>query len=249
MKSNFWRSALLLTVSLLVYPMSVLAQTDLPKGLADRGPLAKITFIHYRKGLAKPPSVGNPKKQTSCYTYLASGAKWKTPENYLVNSSLSGGLDDAFVFSAATKGETEWERYGGPNIFGQASLDNSAVYQSNVTDGQNVLAFGNYADPNVIAVTTVWGYFSGPPGNRELVEWDMLFNTGSDWQFGDAEADPSKMDLQNIATHELGHSAGMGDLYSLSCTQETMYGYSEVGEINKQDLNTGDIAGITSLYK
>ena len=77
----------------------------------------------------------------------------------------------------------------------------------------------------------------------------MLLNTGSDWQFGNADSDSLKMDLQNIATHELGHSAGMGDLYSLSCDQETMFGYSQEGETNKRDLNNGDIAGITSLYK
>ena len=248
MRNNFWRSALLLVAVLLVFPMSVLASSDLPKGLEDRGPLSKFTFIHYRKGRAKPPSAGGSKKQTACYSYLASGAKWKTPEDYVVNSSLSG-LDSSFVMPAVTQGAVEWENYGGPNIFRDAISDDAAVYRDNVTDGQNVLAFGNYADPGVIAVTTVWGYFSGPPRTRELVEWDMFLNTGSDWQFGNADSDPAKMDLQNIATHELGHSAGMGDLYSLSCTQETMYGYSSEGETIKRDLNTGDIAGITSLYK
>ena len=218
------------------------------KDQEDRGPLTKITFIHYRKGRVKPPSAGTSKKQTSCYSYLASGAKWKTPEDYFVNSSQSG-LDSSFVMPAVTQGAVEWENYGGPNIFRDAISDDAAVYRDNVTDGQNVLAFGNYADPGVIAVTTVWGYFSGPPRTRELVEWDMFLNTGSDWQFGNADSDPAKMDLQNIATHEIGHSAGMGDLYSLSCTQETMYGYSSEGETIKRDLNTGDIAGITSLYK
>ena len=56
------------------------------------------------------------------------------------------------------------------------------------------------------------------------------------------------MDLQNIATHELGHSAGMGDLYSGSCSTQTMFGYSGYGEIIKRDLATGDIQGIRKLY-
>ena len=55
------------------------------------------------------------------------------------------------------------------------------------------------------------------------------------------------MDFDNIATHELGHSVGMADLYN-TCTDETMYGYSTAGEIKKRDLNIGDINGINSLY-
>ncbi|KKS96069.1 MAG: hypothetical protein UV73_C0012G0097 [Candidatus Gottesmanbacteria bacterium GW2011_GWA2_43_14] len=246
MRNTFWRFVFLLTAVLAVFPVSVLAQPDLPKGLADRGPLTRIKFIHYRKALAKPSSPGNSKKQNSCFSYLGSGAKWRTEEDYLVNFSGSG-LDETAVLDAVTKGESEWEKYGSQNIFGQGRADASAIYSDDF-DGQNVLAFGNYPDAGVIAVTSVWGYFSGPPGKRELVEWDMLLNTGSSWQFGDALSDSSKMDLQNITTHELGHSAGMGDLYSLSCDQETMYGYSAEGEIIKRDLNQGDIAGISSLY-
>src|SRR3989338_8114510 len=126
MRNNFWRFAFLLIAALLVLPMSVLANPDLPKGLEDRGPLTKITFIHYRKGRVKPPSAGTSKKQTSCYSYLASGAKWKTPEDYFVNSSLSG-LDSSFVMPAVTQGAVEWENYGGPNIFRDAISDDAAV--------------------------------------------------------------------------------------------------------------------------
>ncbi len=56
------------------------------------------------------------------------------------------------------------------------------------------------------------------------------------------------MDLQNIATHELGHGAGLIDLYDAVASEQTMYGYSTKGETKKRDLNTGDIAGIQDLY-
>ena len=39
--------------------------------------LSKITFIHYKKGAAKPPNAGGGKKDTGNYTYLASGASGK----------------------------------------------------------------------------------------------------------------------------------------------------------------------------
>jgi hypothetical protein len=66
--------------------------------------------------------------------------------------------------------------------------------------------------------------------------------------WGDAALSPEVMDIQNIATHELGHCAGMGDVYEGLAAEETMYGYSENGELKKRDLYTGDIAGITKLY-
>lgn len=217
---------------------------ETPPGLADRGPLTKLTFIHYRKEPVRSPAASRP-KVSPCYGFLASGAKWKTTENYLVNPSDSG-LGEAFVDQTVASGVAEWEEYGGSSIFGTGTRDLTALYDDTLTDGKNVVAFGANLDSSVIAVTNVWGYFYGPPKTRELLEWDMLLNTHFVW--GDAAADPSLMDLQNIVTHELGHSAGMADLYTGACSLETMYGYSLEGETIKRDLNTGDIRGIQTLY-
>lgn len=209
----------------------------------DKGPLTKITFIHYRKNLAKPLPDTAKNGNGSCYSYIASGAKWKTTEGYIVNPTGSN-LDASFVTQTINNGVAQWEQYGGQNIFGSSSLDSSA---GSGFDNKNVVNFGPYSDNNAIAVTTVWGYFGGDPATREIVEWDMLFNNY--YQYGNASANGSSvMDLQNIATHELGHSAGMGDLYSGSCSTQTMFGYSGYGEIIKRDLATGDIQGIRKLY-
>ena len=55
------------------------------------------------------------------------------------------------------------------------------------------------------------------------------------------------MDFENVSTHEIGHSDGMGHPDD-SCTEESMYRFSANGETKKRDLNTGDIAGINQLY-
>lgn len=213
----------------------------------DKGPLTKITFIHYKKdkNQVKPEGTAKP-NSTPCYGYLAKGAKWKTTEDYVVNPTGSGVNQNA-VLQAMNAGVVEWERYGGSAIFGDGRLDAGAVYDDTRVDGRNVAVFGNYRDSNVIAITDVWGYFGGRTQTRELLEWDMLFNTYFNW--GDAKINRDLMDLQNIATHELGHSAGMNDLYTTSCTLETMYGYSGEGETIKRDLHSGDIKGIQALYR
>lgn len=218
-----------------------------PRGLEDKGPLTKMTFIHYKKGQVKPPAVGKPNKISSCYSFLAKNARWKTTEDFQINSLNQDGMSPEFVLEAISKGAETWDNQISFDLFGNPILNNNAVYRTDIVDGENVAVFKNYPDNRVIAVTTVWGYFSGPPRTRELIEWDMLFNESFTW--GDADINSSVMDLQNIATHELGHSAGMGDLYETACLEETMYGYSTEGEILKRDLYTGDIKGIEELYR
>ena len=73
----------------------------------------------------------------------------------------------------------------------------------------------------------------------------MVFNTNFNWG---VSANAALMDVQNIATHELGHGFGLSDLYQAKWSQQTMYGYSREGDIAKRDLASGDIAGIKALY-
>lgn len=228
-----------------VFTSFALAKEEKIKGINDRGPATKMTFIHYKKNPAKPDKPGKPGGgASSCYGFLANSAEWKSAENYLVNPTNSG-LDGNFVKNAIDAGVSEWEKYGG-NIFGIGYLDWTATISSSL-DNKNVAAFDSYSDDGVIAVATVWGYFYGNPKNRELIEWDILFNTHYNW--GEATGSATVMDVQNIATHELGHAAGLKDLYESSCIEETMYGYSDYGEVKKRDLNAGDIEGIKALYQ
>ena len=106
----------------------------------------------------------------------------------------------------------------------------------------NTIAFGDYPDNNVIAVTSIWYTRRG----KQIVEFDQLYNTRYTW--GDAVINPSVMDLQNIVTHELGHGVGLGDIYSTACSTVTMYGYSSYGETIKRTLEQPDIDGFQKMY-
>ena len=185
---------------------------------------------------------------SSCYGFLAKGAKWKTVEPYLVDPTNTKDLDESFVASNLTTNIIKWETAAGVNILGDeigGIVDGADTISP---DNKNEVYFADvdYEGAIAIGVTIIWGIFGGPPPFRELVEWDMIFDdVDFDWS---KTGEASKMDFESIATHELGHAVGLGDLYTLECSEQTMYGYATEGETKKRTLEAGDIAGIQSLY-
>lgn len=225
--------------------------------------LEKKILIHFAKptcnnnGVCEPELGENPscadckgdeeEPISTCYAFLDKWAKWKElPVDYVIDPDNPDGLTEDFVVNAIYLGAEEWDAYTSAELFGSYSIDYSSSWDSDTPDSRNELLFGDYPREGVIAVTVIWGYFSGPPSNRRIIEFDVLFDTDFTW--GDATLNPTVMDLQNIATHEIGHGAGLADLYDTVCAEETMYGYSDYGETKKRDLNAGDIIGIQKLY-
>jgi len=139
----------------------------------------------------------------------------------------------------------------GADIIGNGTTTNKSLQSDWVSpDGVNEVYFSqSELDAGTVAVTIVWGVFGGPPSTREIIEWDMVFNDALPESWGDATVHSADWDVLNIATHELGHTAGLGDLYSASTAEQTMYGYASPGEVKKRTLESGDIAGIKALYQ
>jgi hypothetical protein len=206
---------------------------------ADGTIVQGLAFVHYKKDFARPGSPGGnkPPKSSFCYSFLASGAKWKALEPYVFDKSINGSMMDVAIL--------EWESATGTGILGDGSQGTVYPDQLNKLNELNEVMFGNIDEQGVIAMTITWGVFGGPPAGRKLVEWDMVFDT--DWIWGDADDADVVMDFLNIATHEIGHAMGMGHPSDM-CTDETMYAYADIGETKKRDLNAGDIAGIRKLY-
>ena len=217
-------------------------------------------IVHYREneGAARRTAFSHRsnnarQKQESCYGFMASGAKWKTIEPWVVNPANTYGLTDSFVLATLANGIAKWEdaadgfvgNGGSIDILGNGVTTSTPLVADEIqTDNLNEVYFAPLEE-GTIGVTIVWGVFRGPTFQRRLVEWDQVYNSFYSWG-GEGEAD--KMDLDNIVTHELGHSVGMADLYSTSCAEETMFGYATEGEIKKRNLNTGDIKGVSTLY-
>ena len=77
------------------------------------------------------------------------------------------------------------------------------------------------------------------------------FNTWCPWAIfpnsPDCQSSPDAYDLQNIATHEIGHWIGLNDLFDDSDKDLTMYGFGAGGEVKKRTLGQGDISGKNEL--
>jgi hypothetical protein len=97
-----------------------------------------------------------------------------------------------------------------------------------------------------LAVTYTWRWSTGE------VESDTLFNTSFTWANLGSEGDGcyetagNVYDIQNIGTHEFGHTYGLD--HPSAARFETMYAYGYSGETLKRSLASGDVSGANAVY-
>jgi hypothetical protein len=230
------KKALVLMALLLVISFASVVEAK-PNRLIE-----KRVFIHR----AKPDNPGKPDKPPKGdgggggkEWYKYSGIHWASSDlavSYIVDLDGSGLESDPAINIIVSSFEV-WDVETETEIFGSPSQGDTVA---GVRDDINGISFGQ-DEPGIIAVTSIWYYtLSG-----EIVEVDTLFNTYYTWSLS---GDSGKMDLGNIATHEFGHWLLLEDLYNKPAGDQTMYGYSTYGEISKQSLESGDIAGIEAIY-
>ena len=112
-------------------------------------------------------------------------------------------------------------------------------------DGQNVLGWiesGWWYGSGAIGVTSVsFG------GGYTIAEADIAFN-GQDFGWDTTGGGGWSVDTQSIASHEMGHFLGLGDLYGGECwDDQTMCGVYG-GGTGPRTLSSDDIAGVCALY-
>ena len=177
--------------------------------------------------LSNPASLG--------YSY--SGVHWHSsslPVKYYINEL--GTPDTTDEFMAVQKAFQTWEDDPGSNM--DYTYMGTTTRSGDVYDGYNVVSWGNIdGSGGKLAECIGWYY----PSSKELIEFDIVFDEAETWSL-------PQFDVQNVGTHETGHTLRLLDLYDSADSEETMYGYSSPGETKKRTLHTGDMAGIRYIY-
>jgi hypothetical protein len=88
-------------------------------GRAVRG----FAFLHPRRGFSHRPGHGGGGPgggggSTLCFAFLASGAKWKTAEPYLLDPTNAHGISETDLATWTALGLAAWETAAGVQIFG-----------------------------------------------------------------------------------------------------------------------------------
>lgn len=231
---------------LLLVPFAAAAAVESPGSAADdnrptviveygkgiHAGLVRVTHIHYAKAADK----AKPAKPATCYKLA--GWKWSPPLQYMIQDTEYQPDQPALAgpVAAATKA---WDDATSRTLFLPAGTASGKTWRT--LDNVNLVTYGDYGTDGVIAVTVTWYNRL----TRTAVESDILFDTDFTWSI---TGDSAMMDVQNIATHEIGHTLGLSDLYTTSCSPVTMYGYSWEGDTAKQTLEQPDRTGIQKIY-
>ncbi len=198
------------------------------------------TFVTYYYGYP----LGTP--GTDSYNvYAYDGIHWaagKLPITYYVSSKGA----PSGVISAVKNAFETWDALVGDKLFKDSVQSINAA--GNKYDGKNVVSWSRLGR-GIIAQTTVWYNTK----TLEIVEFGMVFSTAYKWGI-DADGEGPKyvltkaFDVQDIATHEAGHTLMLEDLYMPEANALTMYGYGSYGQTYAISLGVGDISGIKAIY-
>jgi len=208
-----------------------------PSVFAAEPPVRLVVIEHWHRGdrttlNAIPPeddSLTNP-------DYKLLPFYWHTTIKYWINPKNSYGFSTSAVVATITTAAETWDANTTFELFIYQGITGRSA---GARDGYNVVAWGPYSNPNVIAVTYIW--YTGD----KIIETDTRLNTRFKWSL---TGEAGKMDVQNIMTHEFGHWCGLDDLYEDRDYWLTMYGYASYGETYKRTLGLGDVLGLQARY-
>ena len=211
-----------------------------------------ILAFHHRTGHdgGPPGNNGDDDTTNTCFASFTKGATWRATESWILDPTNNAGLTEDFLKSELANNMATWEDPDSDDlqdfdIFGDVTDGVVDGADTISPDGKNEVYFADISTSGVIAVTITWYETRGPPQNRDIVEWDQIYDDADfDWS---SAGEAGKMDFANIATHELGHALGLSHPNE-TCTLETMYAFAEDGETIKRDLHDGDIAGVNDMY-
>ena len=229
-------------LSILLAVLSLVALM-LPAAVVARSDRARLIDVHVTRAMPARPGGGANCSNDGTSNNLYTLTGWVVQSNktaHLNTSTVPSGLSN--VPSAMQAGFDAWRgvEANAPQI--NVATDGTITKQT--ANHSYDLMFGR-AGGNTIAVTYTWQWNTGE------IESDTVFNNRLPWFTASSEGDgcyenQAAYDVRNIATHEFGHTYGLG--HPGDDRFETMYAYGFTGETLKWSPENGDDTGISGLY-
>jgi hypothetical protein len=195
-------------------------------------------------------------------SYALTGYKWnqKDPQVqlYLNPTGTPSGLTAASSQSAISAAANTWDDAVAQNIFADGTtvkIDYSKQvpnpFAGSTSDTFSVNGWRNFGN-SYLGVTAYWTNGQKVNGYYSLTEADTVYNLDYQWTTDlNTAQNTGKLDLQSVAVHELGHSIGMGDLYTLPSSDPRKSDFAQVMnayDAPQRTLGNGDKTGAQVLY-
>ncbi len=183
--------------------------------------------------------------------------KASMPIGWLLNENDSDDLSFDEAQSALQKAFDAWDaapcadvafEYKGPANVPVESCGTGSPDRKNVMVWQETAWPAEWKGAIAIAVPV---YAVGGSSDGQIVDADIIFD-GVDFKWSASVAPVAgKMDLQNVAAHEIGHLLGLshpGEDGTADHPESTMYPKSTTGEIIRRYMSLDDIQGLCKIY-
>lgn len=161
------------------------------------------------------------------------------PIPYYIDRRGCGDISDGSDVAAIQSAFQTWENVSS----GRIAFQFAGLVESGSGDaGSNVVIWIKEEwpyDPRYVAKTRL--YYDREDGR--ILKVEVALN-GRDYRWS-TNGEAGTLDVQNAATHEVGHFIGLGDVQT---TGQTMFEYVLLDEQSKRSLTDDDIDGVRTAY-
>lgn len=190
-------------------------------------------FIDYTHAGPGP----HPSEESDRYQLTQGGIRWFSDsdvEYQIAGTEAVSGGNAAVAVAVAT-----WDGFVTTRGF---SRNDSTTQTNPCTDNPSTVQWTAVDGPGgVLAMASVCRNVA----TKEIAGFVVTMDKDESWA---TDGSSTKFDVENTASHEFGHVAGLGHVNAPRDGCLSMYRFADVGEIQKRTLGLGDKLGMDALY-